>query len=931
MKILFNNNILSNSQKISHKGTKDFQFDPFKTSNYDVFLRSPDNDGSKIEEDVPIEDQIFDACFGDVKDLIPENYKYFWKLNYALAFYFENFQEMGIKALKTGMPLEIINEAFIDFAYGEKIAQGVRKYLTKAKLIDNEDGLKKISSAYNTISKRYPHYLDTRGLFYLSAYTSLENKDDILNFPYILIEASEQDTQQEKNYDLNKIAAFIKSLGIKNENAFFEKFSHLSKNFNNLKDPEDKFDAFLSVYNSFSQKEEKLKKLIKENPKLKDATPNELYSKYFEIIEYLYKENEQNWTKELNEILSQIYGQEDFTKDAQKVIKPMSDLSTAKGKIEFLELINYEGLTIAEINRLASVRTLYTTIGELSFIFNKNAIVANLTTLDDFDEESANEFYQNFKQTLNAIYDENSPKQEADLQTFRKILKTFNLKNDDEFFNFYRSLTQKPSKQSKKPQTYKKATPEEIKNFIYLFNFISDDNLQKYKKDKNYPLVAELKKKKENFEKVKTTIEEELAKKGAIVQKNTAIKAYCKYSELLKKYPYIPVFVEKILAQGTDDFIEIDIEKELRAKFSKYFQNEQMLNAFLAKNDIEISSSKEDMGFCEIYLEILGLILDGKKDKEQEKYYQKILNSDFFKNSKSGIINFVKRKNKEDLKIIFEIILDEKISSIEEINKILNKYSNKDKEISAFLGYYKAQNLGFKDFIRKIEQLQKELENSNIDIKINNDNIHLINLDDYNDGKIGDFKLAQLAKKLLNVQDDYNFLYGLRNTFIDEKEQPIISPNTVAREIMRSIGGTYDNEYKNLIRCLGIKKELNSKTSMGYIESLIPKELIDVLNSKEIFDFRQNPSNALNISYHAKLRLLERFILEGHDMEYLNTQEAKDEIKEVLRTIYTKTPVKIYKGSTKEENSFVTISEYKDGAIKTIFNVNGDMGSIVKI
>ncbi len=247
------------------------------------------------------------------------------------------------------------------------------------------------------------------------------------------------------------------------------------------------------------------------------------------------------------------------------------------------------------------------------------------------------------------------------------------------------------------------------------------------------------------------------------------------------------------------------------------------------------------------------------------------------------------------------------------------------------MGYYKAQNLGFKDFIRKIEQLQKELENSNIDIKINNDNIHLINLDDYNDGKIGDFKLAQLAKKLLNVQDDYNFLYGLRNTFIDEKEQPIISPNTVAREIMRSIGGTYDNEYKNLIRCLGIKKELNSKTSMGYIESLIPKELIDVLNSKEIFDFRQNPSNALNISYHAKLRLLERFILEGHDMEYLNTQEAKDEIKEVLRTIYTKTPVKIYKGSTKEENSFVTISEYKDGAIKTIFNVNGDMGSIVKI
>ena len=931
MKILFNNNPYINSQRISYKGTGNYQYDPFRTSNYDAFLRSPNNDESKVKEDEPIEDQVFDACFGDIKDLIPENFIYFWKLNYAMAFYFENFQELGVKALKIGMPLDAINDAFINIAYSEKTAQGVRKYLGKANLLNNEDGLKNISSSYCALKKRYPNYLDTRGLFFLSAYTSLENKDEILNFPSILIEASQQNIQQRKEYDLNKIIAFIKRLGIKNENAFFEKFTDSSKKDDTLKDSEDKFSTFLNIYHSFKQKEGGLKEIIETNPKLQNTTPTELYSKYFKIIEYLYEENEQNWQKELNEILNQIYGQEDISKATQKALMPMVDITTTKGEIEFLELIKYEGLTIEEANELTSVRTLYTTSTEMSFIFNKNTIVANLTTLDDFDEENANEFYKNFKQTLNAIYDENDSKQEPDLQTFIKILKTFNIKNDDEFFNFYRSLTQKPSKQNKKGQTYKKVTCEEVKDFIYLFNFIDKDNLQKYSKDKHYPLISELKKKKEHFEKIKPTIEQELSKKGAMVKRNTALRAYCQNSDLLKIYPYIPTFIEKMLSRNSQDFIEFDEEKELKAKFLGYFKNEQMLNAFLAKNDIEISSSKEDKSFCELYLKILGLILDDKNEKEQEKLLQKILNSDFFKNSKSGIIGFVKRRKEEDLKIIFDIILNEKISTIGEINTILNRYANKEKEISAFLTYFKKQDLNFGDFIRKIEQLQKELDNSNINIKINNDNIHLINLNDYNNGKIGDSKLAQLAKELLNVEDDFNFICGLNSAFIDSEEQTTITPSTIAKEILRSIGGRYENEYKNLIRCLGIKKELNSKTSASYIESLIPKDLVDFLNSQEIFDFRQNPTNALNISYHAKLRLLERFILNEYNLEDLNTDEVKDEIKEVLKAIYTKTPVKIYKGSTKEDNKFITITEYKNGAIKTMFNTNGNMGSVVKI
>ena len=927
MKILFNNNILSNSQKISYKGLENFKFNPFRTSNYDVFIRSDKKDE---EYHGDFDENAFRMNFGPAGDLVSEEYKNFWKVNFAMAFYFRNFQDLILKALKEGRSLKRCSDFCIHNTYSEKTAQTLEKFLTSAGIINDREKLTKISGIYMSLAGKNEPYFETKGLNLLYAYLSLDEPKEILNYPYIIMEATELNLQHNKDFDLNKIVEFIKELGAKNENALFKKFSYLAKDFNNFRDFDDKFAGFMHILNLFSAKEKGLNKLIKENEDLNTISATELYSQYCEIIDYLYEKDPKNWLEEFREILKQTQGHEKFSKTTMNAVKDYTDLSTVEGKIEFLELIKSEDLTTEDVNELVSVRNLYTTSNEMGFILNKNRIVANLTTLDDFDEESANEFYKNFKQALNAIYDENNSKQEHDLQTFAKILKQFNLKNDDEFFNFYHSLTKKQTKQNKKPQTHKKATLQEVRDFIYLFNFIGDDNLQKYKKDKNYPLISELQKKKEHFEKVKTTIEEELNKKGAIVQKNTALKTYTKYGETLKKYPYIPTFIEKILAQNARDFIEFDEEKELKAKFLAYFKNEQMLNAFLAKNEIEITSSKEDRSFCELYLRILGLILDDKNEKEQEKYLQKILNSDFFKNSKSGIINFTKRRKEEDLKIIFEIIVNEGISSIAQINTILNRYANKDKEISNFLNYCKNQELNFSDFIRKIEQLQKELENSGINIKINNDNISRINLENYNFGKISDSKLAQLAKELFGVDDKLNFICGLNATFIESDEQ-IITAHIIAKEILRSIGGRYENEYKNLMRCLGIKQELNSATNLNYIESLIPKDLIDFLNSNEIFDFRENPTNHLNISYHAKLRLLERFILDEYNLEDLNTDKVKDEIKEVLKAVYTKTPVKIYKGSTKEENRFITITEYKNGAIKTIFNTNGNIGSIVKI
>ena len=68
----------------------------------------------------------------------------------------------------------------------------------------------------------------------------------------------------------------------------------------------------------------------------------------------------------------------------------------------------------------------------------------------------------------------------------------------------------------------------------------------------------------------------------------------------------------------------------------------------------------------------------------------------------------------------------------------------------------------FETYLKRIENVQKEFINAGIPITIDNDNVSKIDLNEYSEGKITDFKLAQLAKNILTPQGEGNFISGLK-------------------------------------------------------------------------------------------------------------------------------------------------------------------------
>ena len=901
---------------------------PFSPLRSDVFERQApkDEDDDLLKN---IDNQAFKLAFAHVDGEISEEAEALWKLNFAIPFYIELFHDHMASFKKEKLDLDFYDEFTLNL-FSVQTREEMKKYFKKSN-IDNFDALMEVAQVYGPLKAKYKQ-VEEKGLDFIYACAYLdENKKELVNFPNIFMEAAKNSLYFHEEHNLYDYGLFVHDLGIKNENAFMKKFAHLAPMFNDFRDSDDKLAAFEYVYKTYAIKEVELLELASKYDYLANKTVCEIYMAHNDVIDYLYEQEPNRWTAIVDRILAQNENQEPLSPKAIDAVSELVDARSAKGKVELYDILHGENVTINELNYFSKSED-YLDLKPLDFIINSDEIIDKLALLDGFDEKSAQEFYLKFHQTLNAIYDEKDKEQNDKFRTLIKIVEEFGIKDDKEFLKFYSTLegSSKQAKGKKGQTNQRKPKAQFVSELISLFAFVNDDLISKYKKDKHFPIKTELQKRKAQFDKVKPELEKQISAFGATQLLVNSQEVFLEYENLLKTNPNVKAFVQKVIQLKTQENMVKTQAEKTRMEFLTYFKDEKLLDEFLAKNGIEIDETKESQIYCAVCLRILGDIFDGKDEKEQEKSLKRLMKNDFLANAGTGIIKFARNKDDMELEILFEIILNENIETLAQINTILNKYKGKNGDSAPFLMNFKNYDISFKAYVKTLENIQKEFDNAGIPIRINSDNIFAIDLNEFDEGKIADSKLALLAKNILNPYNQGNFINGLGGSKIKRLQR--VNPNMIAKELLLSMGGRYEQEYSNLIDRFNINKNAliaqlanNNMTIVGL--SAVDSLLVELLNSPAWQVADDENCEFYNLTFHAKMRILDRFIFGNPEFKNATKEDIEKELKEILSSVYNQNPIRTHKA---ENSSFVTYCNYKNSEIKAVFEQNGQMLTIIK-
>ena len=109
------------------------------------------------------------------------------------------------------------------------------------------------------------------------------------------------------------------------------------------------------------------------------------------------------------------------------------------------------------------------------------------------------------------------------------------------------------------------------------------------------------------------------------------------------------------------------------------------------------------------------------------------------------------------------------------------------------------------------------------------------------------------------------------------------------------------------------------------IEKIIPQKFIDLIN-----DTSWQKVNGIipSISLHARMRLIERFVLENENCaKNLYSKETKDYMNSIIKAVYCTSPS--YIKGIEDIERIAAETKFEGKTIKSIFSKNGTMISIM--
>jgi len=759
----------------------------------------------------------------------------------------------------------------------------------------------------------------------LEIYSKLDSKADIKKFPELLLFLyyDNKDSQEGEQSDFNEFTSFLKKIGLENFDEFDEKFGYLKPAFYNFEETADKANATLWLMDTYEDKIGMLNQKINSIESLKSQNAQDIYSQINDVIDYYYVINDEQSLDGLESVIESAMNFKKIKKlPLNRISGYFNNFDSIDDKIDFLELLSINKMSAGEFNNFMD-NPIISDTDIIECISNKEYFSSKIASIKSIKPQEAQQFYASFKDVINASCDTTS-KTNENLKLLINVISTYKIKNSASMISFYNKMTNRSAKT---------ITSKEFKEFIELFNYPVDSIMETAKKEKCAP-VELLKAEKRNFDSVKEDIEDGKLLSGSILfASQETLDIYKKYRELILNSNNIADTIREIAFFNIEDSKEYEQKKQYLSLFKKFFDYDSDLLKFFQANGIKLDNSESENEFINNCLEILNFIQESENEelKERFNYY---LTSDFLGNSQNKLNEFLeKTQNPKKREMVLITIADKKIPSIEALEKFINSFKAPSSNGNKVFKYIKnlPDEIDFNKASTILYQLSKEIAFSLLPVQINENNMELIKIENY-ENKTQKERFIELLNNLYEPQADFNFLRTLSSTQKTYKQR--YTPQKIADEIAKNIDKS-EESYQNLTRLLGLEKhqlgldeeKYSQRMYAKIIESILPKELINTVNSDELFGDVAIDNSVPNVSLHGRLRLIDRYILnETDDIGILCQEETKEKIKNLYSFIFKSKPYSI-EGSS-DSTRFAINFRYNSQIIKVIFTKNGEMLTI---
>lgn len=757
----------------------------------------------------------------------------------------------------------------------------------------------------------------------LKIYSQLDNKADMRNFPDLLLDFYyiNEELSENSRIDVNEVMEFLRVIGVNNSDEFDEKFSYLKPEFNDFKEVIDIIKLIDFLSKNYDDKMDMLEEKILACPNLNSKAPEEVYSQINDIIDYFYAINNNESLYGIDDILEIALERDKIKKAPLSKIAPyFNNFNEISDKVQFYKLLKHSDVSISEFNNFTG-SIIISDSNLLQNIENKKYLTSKIAQMDGQNTASAKKFYADFKDIVNALC-QNTSEINDNLKLLLDVVQKNKISNSVSMLSFYQKMTGCKAKV---------LTKQEFRDFIELFNY-PVDNLVQTAKNKNTIPIKLLEQEKARFEGVKDEIEAGKKAGSLLFANQSALEIYKNYRKTILESTDVKKTVEEIAVFGVESSEEYQRKMKNISRFSEYFNDNESLLKFLETNSIKFDESKLEEKFIQNCLEIFDFI-SNSDDENKEQKMKYFAQSGFLINSEAKLEELLKNtQDKDKRNEVFSTIVNKKIPSVNELEKFINQFKLPNSNGEKVFEYIKnlPKNCDFKEAARVLDFLYRQIESAFLPITINENNINLINPKLYAD-KTANQTNIQMFNAIYKPKKGYNFLRSISNAKQTYKEK--FTSYDIAVELAKNIQKS-DESYKTLSKflkldkaSLGLDEKCSQHIYVKAIEHILPKQLINFINSNELFDYVAYNGTVPEVSLHARLRLMDRFILpELNYIQNLDTDDAKEKAKQLYKTIFKSQPNEIY-GIPDSKRIVVS---FKDDSqmFRAVFSASGEMLTI---
>ena len=753
----------------------------------------------------------------------------------------------------------------------------------------------------------------------MQVYSQLTDKSLLANMPELFALDFYMQAARDKTTDYNasELEEFLKNTKITSYDDLEKKFSCFSEKYNGFESDEDKYFAIKDLMEAYPEKLdfiESYKAKFSLGTRRKDSVS--LYAKTPYLIEKYYAEEQ---TGTLNPLkMENLFKLEKLQpKPKAELYKEFNGLKTEEDKDRCISFLADNNTSIDEVNSMCRDKIILDRdFNLIKNIENKQSIIGII------NEETSADLYTHFSDIYNVLYreDNNEP-----TEHFNSVIKKYNFKNSKDILNLYNGIYNKKLNQN--------LSKEQCVEFIENLYYCESNDILKDAKQKKIKPEQLLTKGRTEFKKIEPILVQALSDDYATLEYFIGYEPFELYSnfkqDIDRNPANIPSMLRNIRNSNTFNIKQFSCFKDDKIKELSIFfsgkDEKSTLVSFATRNNIKFDGSDSDNEHIDNCLKIFNLV-GNEKSKTTLDYF---IHSDFISNSKSKLTkDFFEKYSVNELATLLKIIAKMQIPSITAFNKIIDEFSDKNGNYNNVIKHLKnlSDEIKYSDYTKKMKEFKSSL--GSLPCAIDNSNILNLTTQHFQARKINTINLLNIL-----YNQDGNFITQLEQSFKPETRR--YNRYHIIDEFLKKETKTYSDKYSNIKRLLDLTSEDenvqgNFSEYQKYRQALVnklPEGFIKLVNSNDWLDYNNDKKHIPNMDLHARLRLIDRYALEGKDdINSLYTKETQDNIKKVLKSIYTLPPTNIQYDD--EINRIIMQTEYNGKSIKTVFSRNGNLITI---